>query len=725
MEIKCNCLLEVAPKETPAVKMVRNISVNSILYFKFCLSEMNWLELLKCKTMTAETMFDQFFNKFLEIFNDCCPLKCVKAKAHTVKKRSIKSHLAWYTPELEILRKRVMGYRTVFKTTGSEQALRAYKEIRCRYRKSVNQAKLVANVNFIESASNPCQAAWSLIKKKTSPAVNETTNISADEFNNFFIESVHAIKAAESQPVATSSHFLRNIVQPQQQLHWETVSEKNLLCTVNKMKCTKSKDVYGLSSYILKMVISEIMLPLMLCINACLKEGVFPTSQKVSRVVPVFKKNDRNQVCNYRPVSLVPCIGKIIEHVVHRQLCTFLSENDIFSNSQFGFRKNRSTVDALESLISKMLQAFEDRRLAQITACDLSKAFDCIDHQILLEKLNYYGVCGHQLDFFKSYLLGRSQYVDNGKDQSKKVEVNEGVPQGSILGPTLFLLIMNDLPNNISRSFTAMFADDTTFLSVDSDVNSLSLVVENTMKQAVDWFAANSLTLNQGKTQNLLCSLKNSVSLGHIESITEIKILGIIVDNKLTWTPQIESMCTKLAKVIYLLKSLSSMLPLQYLRIVYFAFFHSVICYGVLLWGNSSHVNNILLLQKKAIRIVTKSLVKAHCKPLFVDSRILTVINLYIFVCVVNVKNNSNLVSVHSDVHNHDTRNQSKAVIPLCRLSKSTNSYNVVGLKLYNKLHIASKSLPLSLFKVRFHKWLIANPFYDLKDFLKFDNIII
>ena len=209
---------------------------------------------------------------------------------------------------------------------------------------------------------------------------------------------------------------------------------------------------------------------------------------------------------------------------------------------------------------------------------------------------------------------------------SELCKVVSGVPQGSVLGPVLFLVMINDLPYNISCQ-SVLFADDTSLYQTGSDINELSVDILNSFNEANYWFHVNSLSLNVDKTQRILFTLGHLVN-DDVES--SIKLLGITLDSKLCWDAHISSICIRLARVIYLLRHLKRLVPVAYLKNAYYAFFNSILLYGILLWGNSGNVSKVLVLQKQAIRVLTGSSYDAHCKPLFVSQGILMVINLYI-----------------------------------------------------------------------------------------------
>lgn len=309
-------------------------------------------------------------------------------------------------------------------------------------------------------------------------------------------------------------------------------------------------------------------------------------------------------------------------------MCKYLEQNNIICNEQFGFRKNRCTINAIDSLVKNVLQVFEQRGLAHVTFCDLSKAFDCVDHETLVHKLGLFGFQSSSLDILKSFLEDRKQIVCIGSDKSNVVDMKCGVPQGSVLGPLLFILMINDLPCFVN-THTVLYADDTTFVNNSYNFDQLKTMTEDTICKASKWFRANGFLLNESKTQSMFFSLKD---LPHLGSSHTVKFLGIYLDDKLSWEPHIEYISGRLSRVIFLIKNLKSYVPYKYIRSAYFAFFQSIISYGILLWGNCSCVHNILLLQKKVVRVIAESHRLDHCKPLFVKLKVLTIINLYIYI---------------------------------------------------------------------------------------------
>lgn len=492
-----------------------------------------------------------------------------------------------------------------------------------------------------------------------------------------------------------------------------------VLDIVYGFKNSDSVDFYGVSVNLLKKVINCIVEPLTHCLNKCMVENKFPDALKISRVVPIYKKGERDCPASYRPISITPVFSKVLESIMYRQVSTYLESFNIISNAQYGFRKGKSTIQAMDSLVKFVLQVFEAKGLAQATFCDLSRAFDCVEHSILLDKLTYYGMSITSTNMFKSFLENRKQIVCIGSERSSVINVKFGVPQGSVLGPLLFVLMINDLPSFVN-SYSVLYADDTTFLTVSKDYETLKNLTENTLSQASLWFRANGFLLNESKTQQLDFSLRE-LPIG--DRVREVKCLGIYIDSRLSWEAHINNMAARLSRVIYLIRNLKSHISDNYIRSTYFAFFQSIMSYGILLWGNSSYVHTILLLQKKVIRIICGAQRLDHCRPLFIGLRCLTVINLYIYNVLLYVKGNISNLALRESIHSHETRNRKCIDIPFQRLTKTQKNYETLGLKMYNKLNQQLQELPVNIFKAKLYEFLVNNPFYSITEFFEGESI--
>ena len=415
-----------------------------------------------------------------------------------------------------------------------------------------------------------------------------------------------------------------------------------------------------------------------------MKTGKFPDELKTGKITPIYKKDDEEHFENYRPVSTLPIFGKIFEKIIYRRLYSFFTSQNLIHDKQFGFRENHSTSHAINYSVHKITQALKEGGHVLGIFIDLSKAFDTIDHKILLSKLTTYGVRGTAHSLIRSYLTGRTQYVSVLDENSDKLDVEYGVPQGSCLGPLLFLIYINDLCNTSNNCEFVLFADDTNiFVKAKSEYLAYQTANEILLKVS-DYMNANKLHINMKKC----CYLhfkpgKTSVGLSNnhkilingteIKKVSETKFLGIIIDENLNWDTHIRQLTKKLASATGVLNRIKDCIPDELHKDIYYTLFESHMCYGITAWGGVSR-NKLLPLfraQKKCIRILfgdkeafldkfktcvrtrpvgpkgqdrfglqklgTEFHMKEHTKPIFNEKGLMTIHNLHFYHCTMEV----------------------------------------------------------------------------------------
>ncbi|KAA5662330.1 reverse transcriptase family protein, partial [Pseudomonas aeruginosa] len=326
---------------------------------------------------------------------------------------------------------------------------------------------------------------------------------------------------------------------------------------------------------------------------------MFPDLMKYSKIIPLFKSGSTFDPTNFRPISVLPTLSKIFEKIILEQLLNHFYSNNLLHNKQYGFTRGRSTIDAGVDLIKNIFQAWEESHNALGVFCDLSKTFDCVEHNTLLRKLHHYGIRGVSLELIKSYLSGRIQKVDVKGTRSSGVLLNMGVPQGSILGPFLFLVYINDLPKFIeTRHEVVLFADDTSLLfKIKRQLEDYD-DVNDAISRVVHWFSVNNLLLNNKKTKCIKFTTPNVrqvdtniiVSGETLELVDSTVFLGITVDSRLQWGPHICKLANRLSSAAFAVKKIRTYTDEDTARLVYFSYFHSVMSYGILLWGNAADV---------------------------------------------------------------------------------------------------------------------------------------
>jgi hypothetical protein len=694
---------------------IRKQNDSVINLFIQSLKDTNWemIDEYNSGEISAEVLFDKFFKKYINLWHYCSPLV-----SRSIKYRGKCKKVKWYTEDLARERNDMLKLFNVYKVlrdNGSghtQQAYNVYLGAKRNYRYHLNEAKRQACESFINSAPNKCKAAWDVIRQENSSEVTQETALDPEKLNAFFLESVIELTNNIPQSNIPFHDLLGDRPVPHCTFNWQNIRSEELVQIVSNLSNSKSMDVYSLSNYLVKRTINVIKEPLSFVLNKCLETGCFPDMLKLSKVIPVYKKGDKQLPQNYRPISIVPIFSKILESLMHKQLSSHFKFYNLLSPSQFGFREGRSTTTAVMEIVNHALDALESKESMALSLLDLSKAFDCVPFSIILDKLKFYGMSSQSCNIINSYLSNRRQFVSIKGKNSTVSNIKMGVPQGSVLGPFFFTVIINDLPKNMSVG-SVIYADDTTLFTSDKYLNNLNQTIKTAEINALNWFSANKLLCNQEKTQNLIISLSSQY-----QEVESVKLLGINLDSKLNWSIHTDNLCRKISRVSFLLWKLRDILSVEYLRIAYFGLFQSHISYGLILWGHSPSVKNILLIQKKVIRTLCRANYLDHCRPLFIQTKILTIINLYIFQVLVYTKNNLNLFTTRKDIHSHDTRNRTKLDIPQHRLSKFGTSHKVNCVNFFNKLDESARTVSMRIFRNKLFHWLVLNPFYSVHEYL-------
>ena len=374
-------------------------------------------------------------------------------------------------------------------------------------------------------------------------------------------------------------------------------------------------------------------IPLQLLFNYSFYSGTVPDQFKVARVVPIHKKGSTCLVSNYRPISLLSIFNKLIEKLMYNRIISFLEKFSILYNNQFGFRSKHSTTQALLLLTDKIQRSIDKGMFCSGIFLDLCKAFDTVNHKILLTKLQYYGIRGVSNDWFASYLSNRRQFVSLNGINSDYQTITCGVPQGSVLGPLLFLLYINDMPKCSNILEFHLFADDTNLFLNNPNIINLETDLNTELEKVSQWLYANKLSLNIDKTsfvvfhspqRRILHNMNLRISNTSIKSDTCVKYLGLILDSNLNWKAYIHELSKKISRGIGVLSKLRYYVKKNILKQLYYSLIYPYLTYGLLLWGNtySSSIKPLIILQKRAMRIITFSKPDEHSEPLFKELEI-------------------------------------------------------------------------------------------------------
>ena len=458
------------------------------------------------------------------------------------------------------------------------------------------------------------------------------------------------------------------------------------------------------------------------------EQGYFPENLKVGCITPIFKGGEKDKVNNYRPVCSLSSLSKIIEKVIANRMVNFLEDSDILSKTQFGFRKNMGTETALLNYIDNIQNQLNNHKYTISIFMDLSKAFDVINHEILKNKLDHYGFRGNFLNFLLNFIKDRTYFVHvNGLNSDMKM-LNIGVPQGSTLGPLLFLIYINDMVNCSNLLFLTQFADDSTITHSSLNLEQAIKTVEQEFNRVLDWLAANKLIINLTKTHLMLFTTRprpENISIQakgqQINEIKETKFLGVILDNGLKWNSHIEYISKKISKSVSILKMLKFTFPSNVLKNIYFSLIYPYYTYCNLVWGSadSTHIDILIKLQKKAVRSISKVGYLDHTGPLFNNLKLLEVHEIYNYNCAKfmyqcdknkSLKNFKDKLNTNGSFHDHNTRIKDLLRKPKGRLKLFDNTVIERGIEVWNSLHDSIKKAATFLsFKNQLKSYMLNN----------------
>lgn len=432
-------------------------------------------------------------------------------------------------------------------------------------------------------------------------------------FNEYF--SNIGRELANSITVGLNSNPLSHLRRVSNSVFLTPASTNEVTLLINGLVSKKSVGPDGLKADVIKANSITFSRILSQIFNKIIETGVYPDCLKVARVVPVFKSGDANDVSNYRPISTLSTFNKILEKLLINRLVPFLNQHNILYKLQYGFRQGSSTETAVSELLDDVIKGIDSKKLVGALFLDLRKAFDTLDHTILLKKLDAYGIRGIANEIICSYLTNRKQYVSIDDSVSSFMPITVGVPQGSNIGPLLFLLYINDLGNIQLKGVPRLFADDTALFYPRCDIETVVADINEDLRILSKYLASNLLSLNLLKTKymvfrsprklvqnNIAVTLNSCV----IEKVDSFKYLGLYLDETLCWSEHIRHVEKKVTSLCSILRKVSSFLPRNILLKFYFAHIHSAFNYLIIAWGRAckSHLKKLQTLQNRCLKTV-------------------------------------------------------------------------------------------------------------------------
>ena len=717
-------LLEADPniKKDITIKF-RQFSSRNKESFKNMLANETWVDVFESNDV--ESCYDLFHAKMSLLFTNAFPMKTKTIKQH-------KRHKPWLTHELK---QKIKYKNKLYRKFHKYPTLHNELEYKIHKRQT---AKLLrdAEANYFQNQFNlhktNMKKTWEVLNelmgqnKKNKSAIDELVTDQGTlcslteiaEALNIHFSTIGGKINSELPPSTMDPLSYLNETFTQSMFMLPATESEIAKSIINLKIGSPGPDQFP--SILFKENADHLIQPITHLVNMSLMQGVVPSKLKQANVTPVPKGGAMNDANNFRPISVLNVISKILERIVYKRLLSYLQTNSILSTFQFGFRKNHSSEMALVMSTEFIRHSLDAGDNVLGVFLDLRKAFDVVPHDILLLKLRHYGIRGVPLQWFSSYLSDRKQSVKINQSVSSLLPVEYGVPQGSILGPLLFLIFINDLkPSTVADTTRlTLFADDTTLLVRSPHLATLATTVNNELAHLSSWFKANRMSVNANKTHYIRFSLKRQyLSLPvpiifdnqELNCIPSTKFLGVVIDESLTWKNHVSYIASKICKSIGIIHKVRRLLTKETRIQLYNSLILPYLHYCLLIWGNAAitTLDRLFKLQKRAVRTLTCSDFKTHTQPLFTECNIIPFSCLYTYVCSIFIFKHVNSIYpinfcndfktlIPAPIQNR-TRSIEKIRVPKFRTSFGQKSITFQYCKLFNEF-----LMPLELLKLSF-----------------------
>ncbi|KAK3928861.1 putative RNA-directed DNA polymerase from transposon X-element [Frankliniella fusca] len=715
----------------------RSTNAENLWTLKQLLEREDWTELYQEKDV------NKAWNIFIETFKYNLEIACPKKK----KKLNGKTKKIEWNKEIDEVRERIIWQKECLrKNIGNKDALKTkIKKNRTLIKKLYNKSMRKHYRDMMEEANDNPKDIWRVINVATgkNKNANSDDNISinkngkvysrpeevAEIFNQYYV-NVPLNIAKGLKKVELDMDLINNI---DKTIYVNPCTPQTIRRIIQKLRNKKSAGIDEISNEMLKTCVNEIQEPVCYLTNLIIENEEYPDQLKITKIKPLFKKKDKSLTENYRPVALVPCLSRVTETVILENIKSFVQKHQIIEECQFGYQERKSTSEAICSLLEQIDMAKKKRKKVMAIFLDLSKAFDCVQHESLLNIMEKYGIRGKMGNIVQSYLKDRKQYVEierieEGRIISGKSNINGlecSVPQGSVFGPYMFILYTNAIKKIVSKynANAIVYVDDTNIIIEEDSSEELERKAKKIINELYDYFSALNLQLNLSKSIYMLFDDNEDFELNieqcTLERVVTTRFLGVDISENLKWNDHCLNLLRKLNRGLFSIQLVHKYLDRKSLKKIYYANVHSYLQYGIEIWGdertNKKHINKIFKKQKRAIRMIYfKKLQHVSCRGIFKSLGILTLTSMYILKMALLAKK-FHQGNKNSAVHNYMTRKREdlhyrdgKSRTPLKR-----------SIPIFNRLpHNLKEISEERSFKKNLKKWLIEKEFYSLQDFL-------
>ena len=597
------------------VRSFKHFDQNQFLYD---LSQVSFNPVYQCSN--PDEALETWYSLFLPVVDKHAPIRQKR-----VKQKSVPAHI---TQEI----KNLMKERDEAKHRYGKQDIR-YKKLRNKVTDEIKQAKTRQTKESIER-DDTLANVWRIMNVITGKSKNtpgETSNFSPEELNTHFISLAQKLQNNDNNnnnnnnnnyTTQTFNDLLEfSNSKPRQAFTLPHLSVFEVGKMITKLQSKKSCGVDNINAFTLKLAIPYVVESLTYIYNQCITQCIFPKALKIAKVVPLPKVKNPNSPSEYRPISLLPILSKPLERHMQKHLSKYIELSELFYVYQSGFRKNHSCQTALIRLCDSWYRSINNSEIVGTVFLDLRKAFDLVNHEILLSKLHIYFKDTNTNNLLNSYISNRTQFVHNNGVSSSQQSITSGVPQGSILGPLLFCLYINDLPLCLKGLNVTcdIFADDNSLHTHDRKLEVVNANLQEGLLRIDNWCKRNKMMLNPDKTKSMVITTRQKHQLKplildlrlndkKIEQVESHKVLGVTIDMKLTWEPHINNICKLVARNVYLLKLLGNFVDLKYLTIFFHAHCMSHMNYASSIWSGADevHLKPLNSIHRRAAKIMCK-----------------------------------------------------------------------------------------------------------------------